>query len=297
MYTRESEGPIVVGIKWPKQLPALELITNVETNATVDEGKQLEQAPQSVLRVESPVLKINSPAIINALQRVVDYYPEQDFSGDSLSVSQPFALLIHHQRELASFRETYAPGKVRSENECCEREENTYEHLGVLQKLLQQRVGVSVEIEKLRHERGYATFEMLWMLFKPGITVYSDTWSDGNYDAYVIHSVTGGAAESPTSPLQMRLWNLEFDGSLIGRCGMTRTQSPYNGEKRISELEVFPCEFWEDNPTEKYPNGLKESLIERGKVFLKLTSRRCMNYDGLTASAPRTHVCILSYDV
>ena len=297
VYTRESGGPIVVGIKAPKQLPALELITDVQTNATLEEDKQLKEPPQSVLRVKNAVLKINSPAIINALQKVVDYYPEQDFSGDSVSVSEPFALLIHHQSELASFRETYAPGKVRSEDECCEREENTYEHLGVLQKFLEQRVGVSIETERLRHKRGYATFDMLWMLLKPGTTVYGDTYIDGNYDAYVIHSVSGGATESPTSSLEITMWYLDFDGFRIGKVIFKKPQSPYNGEKRISELEVFPCEFWEDSPTEKYPKGLKESLVERGKLFLKLTSRRCMNYDGLTMTVPRRHVCVISYDV
>ena len=299
VYTRESEEPIVVGIKArpPEQLPALELITDVHTSVPFQNGEQLEEPPQFVLRVENAVLKINSPAIINALQKAVDYYPDQDFSGDSVSIPEPFALLIHHQSELASFRETCAPGKVRSEPELCEREENTYEHLGVLQKFLEQRVGDSVRTESLRHEKGFATFDMLWMLFKPGTTVYADTYFDGNYDAYVIHSVFGGADSSPTSPLVIKMWYLDFDGQRIGRSSHSRSQSPYNGEMRISALQVFPCEFWEDKPTERYPKDLKKSLIERGKLFLKLTSRRCMYYDGLTSSSPRRHVCAFSYDV
>ena len=299
VYTRESEEPIVVDIKGggPKQIPALELITDVYTSARLHFSEKLEEPPQSVLRVKSTVLKINSPAIINALQKVVDYYPDQDFSGDSLSIPEPFALLIHHQSELASFRETCAPGKVRSESELCEREEKTYEHLGVLQRFLEQRVGDSTRTESLRHEKGFATFDMLWMLLKPGTTVYADTYADGNYDAYVIHSVTGGAASSPTSPLVITMWFLEFDGRRMARSSSVRSQSPYNGEKRISALEVFPCEFWEDKPTERYPKDLQESLIERGKLFLKLTSRRCMHYDGVTSSSPRRHVCAFSYNV
>ena len=223
-------------------------------------------------------------------------YPEQDFSRGSISIPEPFALLIHHQSELASFRETFAPGKVRSETERCEREENSYEHLGVLQNYLEQRLGGSIRTESLRHEKGFATFDMLWMLLKPGTTVYSDTYADGNYNAYVVRSVTDGAAKSSTSPLVIRMWYLDFDGLRMGRRALVRHQSPYDGEKRISALLVFPCEFWEDKPTEKYPKGLKESLIERGKLFLKLTSRRCMKYDGLTVSSPRKHVCALSYD-
>lgn len=293
VYTREHEEPIVIeskGGKGPKQLPALELITDVETSATVEGNEQLKDPPHNLLRVGKAELKINSPAIINALQKVVEYYPQLDFSGESISVTEPFEVLIHHENELASLRENYAPGKIRSESEHCDREKNTYEHLAVLQNLLKQRVGLSVETERTRHKRGFATFNMLWMLFKPGTTVYCDTWSDGKYNAYVIQSVSGGVADDRTNSLAIEMWYLDFDGTRIGKRGFTKNQAPFNGEKRISALEVFPCEFWEDNSTEKAVKSLRESLEERGKMFLKLTSRRCMSFDGLTSTVPRRHV-------
>lgn len=296
VYTRESESPIVIESLGPRQLPALELITNVQTHAKLEQGGKLKDPPQTVLDVETAYLKLNSPAIINALQRVVEYYPGQDFSGEAISVFEPFDVLIHHESELATFRETYAPSKTRPETECCETEKNTYEHLAVLQDFLMQRVGVSVETERLRHTRGFATFDMLWMLYKPGTTVYSDTWADGNYNAYVIQSVSVGVARGPTASLEIDMWYLDFDGTIIGRRGFKRYQSPFNGEKRISALEVIPCGFWEDKSTEKVAKGLKESLEERGKLFFKLTSRRCMNYDGLTVEAPRIHVRAKPFD-
>ena len=292
VYTRESEGPTVIESKVSREAPALELITDVTTNAALEGIEQLKEPPHTVLSVRNAVLKINSPAIINALQKVVEYYPDLDFSGEAIWVPEPFHVLIHHESELASFRDKYAPGKTRPESEYCERERDTYEHLAVLQDFLEQRVGLSVKTERLRHKRGFATFDILWMLLKPGITVYCDPWLEGKYNAYVIHSVTGGVVEGRTGPLEIDLWYLDCNGSLIGKREQKTVQFSFHGERKISALSVVPCEFWEDQSTETAVKGLKENLEERGKMFFKLTSRRCMNYDGMTVTVPRSYVCI-----
>ncbi|KAL8859319.1 MAG: hypothetical protein Q9178_004257 [Gyalolechia marmorata] len=291
VYTRESEGQIAIGSQGPEQLPVLELITDVHTNATLQDGQQLKDTPQSVVHVGKPSLKINSPAIINALQKVVVYYPGQNFSGDSISVSEPFAVLIHHESELASFREKYAPNNIQSQTEYCEREKNTYEHLAILQNFLKQRVGASIAAEKQRYKDGFATFDMLWLLLRPGTTVYGQNEYSASYNAYVLESVASSAAEDPTSSLVIEAWYLDFDGFRIGRRSLGARQKSFNGEKRISALEAFPCEYWEDKKTDTTVKGLRETLEERGKLFFELTSRRCMNYDGLTSSWPRNYVC------
>ena len=57
VYARESEGPIAVGSQGPGQLPVLELITDIQTNATAHYGEQLEDPPQSVIDVGKSTLK------------------------------------------------------------------------------------------------------------------------------------------------------------------------------------------------------------------------------------------------
>ncbi|KAL9594654.1 MAG: hypothetical protein Q9219_006915 [cf. Caloplaca sp. 3 TL-2023] len=292
VYTIEDHEPISADKRGPKTLPILELITDLQTSTTLEKAKELQYPPQVVASARNIYLKINSPAIINALQQVVEYYPGQDFSGTSVTVPEPFAVLVHHESELASFREMYGPDGNRSQTgDCCEREKNTYEHLAVLDDFLKQRVGVSVETERQRYERGFATFDMLWMLLRPGITVYCDSFDNGNYNAYVIESVTKPEADdtNPNPLLDIAMWCLDFNGESIGRRGFTTAQKPFNGEQKISTLEVVPCEFWEERPAEIASRYLREHLEQRGKMFLKLTSRRCMNYDGLTISYPRRH--------
>ena len=291
VYTRESKEPTIIESKIVKDVPALELVTDVFTNAALEGIEQLTEPPNTALSVGNASLKINSHAIINALQQVVEYYPGLDFSGEELWVEEPFQVLIHHESELASFRDKYAPGKSPSESEYCEKEKDTYEHLGVLQDFLKQRVGLSVETERLRHKRGFASFDMLWVLLKPGITVYCDPWDDGNYNAYVIHSVSGGVREGRTRPLELNMWYLDTNGSRIGRRTLETFQRSFNGERRISALDVVPWEFWEEKSTGTVVKGLKERLEERGRMFLKLTSRGCMSFDGMTVMVPKTHVC------
>lgn len=57
---------------------------------------------------------------------------------------------------------------------------------------MKERLGLSVETKRQRHKREFATFEMLWLLLKIGIDIYHDTDYDGNLNAYVIKSVSGG---------------------------------------------------------------------------------------------------------
>lgn len=276
--------------------PVLEFITDVYIST--DSVKKHEKDAGSsvhVLSANRPYLKINSPAIINALQSVVKYYPGYDFSQSSICINEPFAILVHHEKELADFRDQYSPNRIQKEDEHCERTKNTYEHLSVLQEFLRGRIGASVEREKLRHERGFASFEMLWLLLKPGITVYN-AGLDGSYEAKVVESLSGGIQNGRPYPLQVDFWGLDYDGETIGRAEDVSTLQPFNGEKEIKTLLVFPCKFWNASKSENVKD-LQKDLEERGKMFFKLTSRRCMSYNGLSASFPRHHVGTWFYDL
>lgn len=299
VYTKESTKPIVLRSNLESSgAPVLEFITDVYTTDTYTarfypsfgEKDEKDADPSlNVVRTDRSYLKINSPAIINALRSIVKYYPEQDFSRSSIWINEPFAVLFHYEKELADFRDQYAPSRTQTENERCERTKNTYGHLSVLQEFLQGRIGTSVESEKLRHKRGFATFEMLWLLLKPGVTVFCDTASDGNYSAYIVRSLRGGVTKGHPYPLQIDLWNLNYDGETIGSSSWSIAQQPFNGEKEIETLQVFPCEFWKASKSKKVED-LKKDLEERGKMFFKLTSRRCMSYNGLTTTFPKFHV-------
>lgn len=293
VHTREDANPISYQkLAESSRIPIIEHITELYTTTKSAEGDgQVKDVAQNVVRASKPYLKINSPAIINAMQSVIDYYPNQEFTGSSIEVDEPFSVLIHFEQELADFREKFAPSNLNQETELCEREKDTYEHLGVLHKFLHERHDAAIRDELQRHERGYATYEMLWLLYKPGTTVYGDFQLEGKYSAYVVQSVSGGVIHGRAVQYDLTLWFLDYDGNYMGRRMKSRFQQPFSGEKEITKLECVPLKFWKAD--EKRPYDLERHLVQRGKMFFKLASRRCMHYDGTTESFPREPVGIL----
>ena len=290
VFSKESREPIgAQGMLSTLGKSVIEVITNVRVIDSYGK-KNAKKEPPAPIKILDTELKINSPAIINALQHVIEYYPGVSFSENSFSIPEPYAALIHHEEELKVYRAQFHPDAVNSNDELCQRNVNAYEHLGILQNIVFQLSGKAVEAERQRHARGVATFEMLWLLFRPGTDIYWYKRFDGTCDALVVESVSVGMSEGRPTPLKVSAWDMTYDGDKIGRCKWTILQSVYDGEKEISSLNLFPCKFWKEESKEAVP--LKLKLEERGKMFFKLTQKRCMDYNGTTYRWPRKHVCI-----
>lgn len=161
------------------------------------------------------------------------------------------------------------------------------------------------------------TFALAWLLFRPGSMVYA--WSGNSLDAYIVdwYDLEGlygtdpnarkprGLSELPRPPsgfrgelpeysqipksILVKLHYLEYDGTRIGRRQKMVTITPFDGEREISTLPVYPIEYAQD-PT------LRESLIARGQKYFKLCQRHYMSYHSdtiATASTPSRKVSLL----
>ena len=293
-FSKESKEPMGV----QNTLSALgqsviEVITDVQILGSYTTSNDEKEEPQTAISVLNTKLKINSPAIIAALQSVIEYYPGHNFSEASNTIVEPYAALIHHEEELKTYRDQFSPNTINSEHELCHRNVNAYEHLGILKSVLFERSGMAVEAERQRHARGVATFEMLWLLFRPGTDVYCDIAKDGNYNACVIKSVSSGIFGGRRTLLTLDVWSMDYDGDKIGRQIYQLLQPMYDGEKEITSLAVFPCQFWKETPKEgEEDKPLKMKLEERGKMFFKLAQRQCMDYSGTNFTWPKHHVSV-----
>ena len=291
VFSKESKEPL--GIQ--NTLPALgksiiEVITKVRI-LVPDRNPEAGKEPRTSVKMLDTKLKINSPAIINAFHSVIDYSAGLNIFEDSDTLSEPYRTYFHHDKELKAYRNRFHPDAIDPNVELCERNVDAYEHLGILQDVLFERSGKAVEAERQRHARGVATFDMLWLLFRPGTNVYVDDHEDGEYNAFVIRTVSAGDSWGPSSPLTIEAWNITYDGSQLGRHLKFFIQPVYEGEKEISSLKVFPCEFWKEESKEGEKNKpLRLKLEERGKMFFKLAQRQCMDYDGASYSWPRKQV-------
>ncbi|KAK2025670.1 ATPase [Colletotrichum zoysiae] len=228
-------------------------------------------------------IRIHSIAIINALQSVVRYYPGQDFSGESIIVQKPYPVLVHHYNELQQFRQDCL---TKPPQELCDREKDAAEHLGILLGFLDDEVMPSVRQEQERNKRGFATFEWRWVAYKPGITVL-DRIRTGEWDATVVHSVSGGVFENPPKEWSVRRWYMDYDGEDIERIWSgTVTWSSFDGERNDFEAGE-ETKFFDPTLDESYLDDEDVAeLIENGKRFAAMVERQCFHHKGKAARFP-----------
>ncbi|KAG9230294.1 hypothetical protein BJ875DRAFT_385474 [Amylocarpus encephaloides] len=216
--------------------------------------------------MEERELIIHSELLIKALRAIVDYYPGQSLLGEPITIKEPFSILVHHREELQKYKES------------CDDAE-TFHHISVLQKYLEDNLGDKILEEDARYAKPapVATFEMLWMLFKPGMDVYSTI--DEQRGGFVVQSC--GPAAGPSqfgrpSALKITMWYLDFDGRMVGRRRHEVNIIPFEGEREITSLKVFPAKFLDRDP-ELSP---RKRLEDRGEKFYSLLIGKQMDYKG-----------------
>jgi hypothetical protein len=162
------------------------------------------------------------------------------------------------------------------------------------------------EAEIALHAQKKCTFELAWMLFRPGSYVYS--WEGDSVNCFIVDSVeleglfakrtrSSQAEVRPRNRLRGQEFNfsrtpesivvkmcyLEFDGEYIGRRPKKVAITAFEGDKNINALPVFPEEYCTiDN--------IREKLITRGKKYVELTKRTYAEYNGETLSVPQRSV-------
>lgn len=175
------------------------------------------------------------------------------------------------------------------------------------------------------------TYALVWLLFRPGTTVYA---SEGGrvHSAYVVdwyeleglyeHTTEiiydnpsrtrrgrysrhrsgrgppplgltdtvrpppvprGERAEFNPVPksIIVNMHYLEFDGEHVGRRPHQVTIEPFDGEKEIVSLPVYPAEFARGSEAREY-------LVTRGQKYIKLCQPSYMSYEGDTIATVST---------
>jgi hypothetical protein len=225
-------------------------------------------------------LRIHSRSIVNALQSVVNYYPYRAVVGDPVEIYEPFAILVHHWDELKSFREQFNPAKVTEDTAKCDLND-TYEDLGLLLDFLEGDMGGKVRTEQARWAQSIpkASFEMLWLLLKPGTDVYFDN-GDGTRSAAVVSYVSIVGDTEQQRKYCVKFWQMHGVGFNVQPYEYQRTYLRFHGEKPISDLYIFPTQYLSNN------KELNQSLTEQGHLYCSLLQKRCMYFDGQGETIP-----------
>lgn len=242
---------------------------------------------------------IESPAVIQALRRVIKYYPDFSLRSDRPSVTSPFSVLAHHMDDLRKYRDSFLASKDQVEHSQDLGREQTprfppdheetptlcnakaAEHITILLDYLEEAYGDRFEAELARNDRGLCTFSMIWAVLVPGTTVYVRDHPGNLPSAMVIKSVDVDPAilfrnDSERSSYTIQLWNIQYDGRSVGRNLETRTLAQFDGEVPITSLQVFPCRF-----LDREDDGVtRTKMVERGKKWYSLLKGNMVRYDG-----------------
>jgi hypothetical protein len=243
-------------------------------------------------------IRILSPHLLDVIRSLVLYYPKYELQSKEHLIEYPFRIIFHYWDELKQISEAFCKGEasITIKNPETGSEvtiicnKNTYDHLDVLydcppiRKVL---LDVVTPERLLYKSKGLATYNNLWLLFRPGDIVFTRVRS--KLAGFVVETVSHKSAISSPSPeeyprtddrWELKLWNLSYKSRKIVRESYTFFINRYHGERAILDLPVFPTTFMHDH------DAVKNDLIERGRHYYRIIcdEQSHMRYNGLVIS-------------
>lgn len=209
---------------------------------------------------------------------------------------EPFCIFVFYEKELTDFRNRLAPYQSDDRLMTC-KNRHAYEHIGVVQNFVSERVQKDVNAERERHSRGYATFDMLWLLYKPGTDFYTDIYDVGEHEPWVLESLYFNMFNGAIDRYDVRWWKLLAcsNPTWIGPCSGQGSINRFAGEKEIVSMVSFPCEYMSRSSEVGVGDAekIRQHFVDRGKKWYDIQrSKKCYQFDGITTAYPRASVSI-----
>lgn len=109
----------------------------------------------------------------------------------------------------------------------------------------------------------YITYDLLWVLFKPGSSVFATCFGTKE-PRCVIFDVGEDVIKNQETWFNLECRFLDYDGVRFGEAGIFLWVLKFSGSKPIESLEAFPlCCYLEYEQ-------LRKELIKRGRKFREL---------------------------
>lgn len=273
--------------------PIIQLITIVRTNIGINsystnnyrDTRRILSDPRVAAEFVRREVVIDSVRIVDAFKAIITYYPGLELRGITMTVPEPYCVFYHYYEELKTFQKAHDSSLERpveaKEPETTPTGPETHnlemtEHLNIVRDFIEGQNLQEVELERKRHLQNppVATYRMMWLLFKPGTRVYN--FISGRATAGVVISVQTDSGPQRPGLRSLKFWTLDFDGFKLGRRELSHNFRPFDGEKRVSELPVSPCELYDAQDN----NRLRNKLIDRGKMFWRILPGAQVEYEG-----------------
>lgn len=225
-------------------------------------------------------IRIHSPGIIHALRSIVKYYPGQNLLGEVIVIHEPFAILVHYEKELNEYKERCRPsGQTHT---VCPKERGAYHEINILQGFLEHAIMPAVITERERNKEGMETFDMMWLRLKPGATIkFRDrtrSWNTG-----VIESVK----LANSGAWDIGCWSMDYQGTYLGQNKHHFGIDRFEGEQEKTHNYILVID---DLAFEEPLAESVKDFVERGEKFYNLLSTKCQYYNGTTFKPPNHKV-------
>ena len=189
-----------------------------------EDGKDLH-----IAFLEKETMNIHSPYLIEIMAQAIGYYPASKLAGSklrgshkSLVVSRPYRMLGGALPRFKEIREQYKydiseeNGDTEQDSEERKRKAITIEHIELLEHELNKVLEEPLKREKQGYLRGIASFDMLWLLFRPGTIVYTRINDEPRCCMVLAPLWTATQMGEVGAPgkveLTVRMWFLDFNG-------------------------------------------------------------------------------------
>lgn len=258
--------------------------TDVETSLTTRDydiisSRRVFADPNIDVGIAASTIIIHSRPLIKALSDFAA--PTARSNANALKIREPFTWVGQQLEEIEEKQRVYEAMTADS-SESTEMEVNVKncEHIGLLLDFIKKHFyKSSITEEKARHARNMCTFRMLWLLYKPGTTVYMDR--HGYRAAFVIRSLHFDprvlqSSYSRLSPYSLNLWYLDYNGRWVGRAECQGVVPMFEGEKDITTLRVVPAELFD-----KFDKGkTRQELENYGRKWYDMLLGKQIWYSG-----------------
>jgi len=178
--------------------------------------------------------------------------------------------LVHYMKELGDYKTNHPQGH----------DEDfifiTNSHIDVLLGFLDQRLGQELRLERERHlqQPPVATYEFLWLLFRPGDEIFVRAPNKEEDDSAESHPYRLAMMQSTSHASDFLIWRIDAISTHLGPYEERQRVLSFEGEKEISFLRICPLAF--------LPNYslAREKFIARGKKFVSLFDPSYMEHSG-----------------
>ena len=178
--------------------------------------------PVPLAKIVEEVMHIHSQHLIDIMPLVVGYYPSNKLSRSnlrnghrSLVVARPYKMLGGARPKLQELKDQYRrelaeinPNGVHNEKDI-ERRAVTVQHIEILEHELDKvlKEPIAEELRGYHQHPSVASYDMLWLLFRPGTLVYTKI-----HEELACCMINIPFYNYESSMLELYMWFLDFDG-------------------------------------------------------------------------------------